>query len=180
MSSVVISGDTSGAITLSAPAVAGTNTINLPAAAGTVMVSGNMPAFQAYLSSNQTINNNTLTTVAWNTTSFDTANCFNTSTYRFTPTVAGYYLFIVNLVWASAPNTGELYGYLNKNSTGYAIIDTTANGSTFYVQNQSIILSANGTTDYFTFSIAQSSGSSKSINGSSTSAIFTGSLLRAL
>jgi len=36
MSSVVISGDTSGAITLSAPAVAGTNTITLPASTGTV------------------------------------------------------------------------------------------------------------------------------------------------
>ena len=37
MSSVVISGDTSGAITLSAPAVAGTNTITLPASTGTVL-----------------------------------------------------------------------------------------------------------------------------------------------
>jgi len=36
MSSVIISGDTSGAITLSAPAVAGTNTITLPASTGTV------------------------------------------------------------------------------------------------------------------------------------------------
>jgi hypothetical protein len=35
MSSVVISGDTSGAVTLAAPAVAGTNTITLPAASGT-------------------------------------------------------------------------------------------------------------------------------------------------
>lgn len=40
MSSVVISGDTSGAITLSAPAVAGTNTITLPAGTGSVVVSG--------------------------------------------------------------------------------------------------------------------------------------------
>jgi hypothetical protein len=39
MSSVVISGDTSGAITLAAPAVAGTNTQTLPAVAGTVLVS---------------------------------------------------------------------------------------------------------------------------------------------
>jgi len=38
MSSVVISGDTSGAITLAAPAVAGTNTITLPASTGTVVV----------------------------------------------------------------------------------------------------------------------------------------------
>jgi len=36
MSSIVISGDTSGAITLAAPAVSGTNTATLPAATGTV------------------------------------------------------------------------------------------------------------------------------------------------
>jgi hypothetical protein len=36
MSSVVISGDTSGAITLSAPAIAGTNTITLPAQTATI------------------------------------------------------------------------------------------------------------------------------------------------
>jgi len=40
MSSVVISGDTSGAITLAAPAVAGTNTISLPASTGTVLTTG--------------------------------------------------------------------------------------------------------------------------------------------
>ena len=31
MSSIVVSGDTSGAITIQAPAVAGTNTLSLPA-----------------------------------------------------------------------------------------------------------------------------------------------------
>jgi hypothetical protein len=37
MSSVIISGDTSGAITLAAPAIAGTNTLTLPAVTGTVL-----------------------------------------------------------------------------------------------------------------------------------------------
>lgn len=37
MSSVVISGDTSGAITVSAPAIAGTNTLTLPAATDTLV-----------------------------------------------------------------------------------------------------------------------------------------------
>lgn len=37
MSSVVISGDTSGAITLQAPAVAGSTTLNLPASSGTIL-----------------------------------------------------------------------------------------------------------------------------------------------
>ena len=37
MSSVVISGDTSGAVTLAVPAVAGTNTITVPAVTGTML-----------------------------------------------------------------------------------------------------------------------------------------------
>ena len=40
MSSVVISGDTSGAVTISAPAVAGTTTLTLPATSGTILQSG--------------------------------------------------------------------------------------------------------------------------------------------
>jgi uncharacterized protein (AIM24 family) len=39
MSSVVISGDTSGQVTLAAPAVAGSNTITLPASTGTAIIS---------------------------------------------------------------------------------------------------------------------------------------------
>jgi hypothetical protein len=40
MSSVIISGDTSGAITVSAPAVSGTNTATLPAATGELSMLG--------------------------------------------------------------------------------------------------------------------------------------------
>jgi len=43
MSSVVIAGDTSGSITLAAPAVAGTTTLTLPATSGTVAATGSMP-----------------------------------------------------------------------------------------------------------------------------------------
>lgn len=42
MSSVVISGDTSGQVTLAAPAVAGTNTITLPASTGTVALTSQL------------------------------------------------------------------------------------------------------------------------------------------
>jgi len=37
MSSIVVSGDTSGAITISAPAISGTNTLTLPANTGTII-----------------------------------------------------------------------------------------------------------------------------------------------
>ena len=40
MSSVVIAGDTSGTVTLAAPAVSGTTTLTLPATTGTVLTSG--------------------------------------------------------------------------------------------------------------------------------------------
>jgi hypothetical protein len=43
MSSVIIAGDTSGTITLSAPAVSGTTTLTLPATSGTVITTGNIP-----------------------------------------------------------------------------------------------------------------------------------------
>jgi len=40
MSSIVVSGDTSGSVTLSAPLIAGSNTITLPAGTGTMTVAG--------------------------------------------------------------------------------------------------------------------------------------------
>jgi hypothetical protein len=49
MSSVIISGDTSGAITLSAPAVSGTNTATLPAATGELsMLGGTGQTWQSF------------------------------------------------------------------------------------------------------------------------------------
>jgi len=45
MSSLVISGDTSGAITLQAPSVAGTNTLTLPAATGTIALTSGSQTF---------------------------------------------------------------------------------------------------------------------------------------
>ena len=47
MSSIVVSGDTSGAITISAPAVAGTTTLTLPTTSGTVLTNGTNTNFPA-------------------------------------------------------------------------------------------------------------------------------------
>ena len=89
MSSVVISGDTSGTVSVTVPAVAGTNTATLPAATGTVMVSGAMPAFSAYASISQIVTANTFTKLQANIKEFDTASCYdNVTNYRFTPTAS--------------------------------------------------------------------------------------------
>jgi hypothetical protein len=90
MSSVIISGDTSGSVTLSAPAVAGSTTLTLPAATGTVMVSGNMPTFSYYQTSAQTLGSASFTKITFTTNDWDTTGGMYASS-KFTPTVAGYY-----------------------------------------------------------------------------------------
>ena len=150
MSSVIISGDTSGAITLSAPAVSGTNTATLPAATGTVMVSGNMPAFSAYANSAQTITTATITKIQFNVEEFDTANCFDSTTnYRFTPNVAGYYQINCQLAIGSTITLTREIVYLYKNSSTFKYgTDIQGNG----IQQDGVLSTlvyANGTTDYF-------------------------------
>ena len=48
-------------------------------------------AFSAYGNSGQSISASTQTVVQYEHENFDTHGCFDTSTYRFTPTVAGIY-----------------------------------------------------------------------------------------
>ena len=179
MSSVVISGDTSGAITLAAPAVSGTNTATLPAATGTVMVSGNQPAFSAYATQNsQSIANSTETTVIYQNENFDTASCYNNSTGVFTPTVAGYYQLSWSVIYYGAITSGELYSYIMKNgsgsATGFMGFDTIG-GATVYGYSSGILVYANGTTDNFQVKTGQATGSAKTISNGS---FFTGCLIR--
>ena len=142
MSSVVISGNTSGTITLDAPAVAGTTTLTLPATSGTVMVNG--PAFSAYMSSNASFTSGTNTKVTLDTEVFDTANCFSSS--RFTPNVAGYYQINGKI---RATGTG-IEGSVNiyKNGSQLLLGSYTPLTSTVVFSVVSTIVYLNGSTDY--------------------------------
>ena len=178
MSSVVISGDTSGAITLAAPAVAGTNTINLPAAAGTVMVSGNMPAFSAYNNANQGgFTSGTFNKVSFNTEEFDTNNNFASNT--FTPTVAGYYQLNCALQYNNTTaSTFTVCIYKNgsrfKDGAVLSMITTNGIGS-----NVSALVYANGTTDYFDIYLYQNSGGTITLVGTDAwRCYFQGSMVR--
>ena len=181
MSSVVISGDTSGSITLSAPAVSGTNTATLPAATGTVMVSGNMPAFSAYLSSNQSVSSGVNTKVSCDTEEFDTASCYNNSTYIFTPTVAGYYQFNFQVSCRNSTNITRISCSLYKNGTGYKNGTDTynANNTNGYKTSGSVLAYANGTTDYFEFyAQVQTNAGTNQFTSNSTDCYFQGVLVR--
>ena len=147
----VINGATSGTLTLAATAVAGTNTATFPAATGTVMVSGNMPAFSASLSANQTVNSGTTTKITFNTKQFDTNSCYDNSTnYRFTPTVAGYYQFNVSLDIADVSiGTQDILAKFYKNGSQYLVpyrMQTGAGKEIGVTLAQLIYM--NGSTDY--------------------------------
>jgi hypothetical protein len=180
MSSVVISGDSSGTVTLTVPSVAGTNTATLPAATGTVMVSGNMPAFSAYQNTAQTgVSSYVTTKVTLDTEVFDTNNNFASS--RFTPTVAGYYQvnFTVTIPYTSS--TGVILALLFKNGSNFAVGSQAAGSSgSFPPSSGGAIVYMNGSTDYlelYTYG-TNNGGSYQTWNGAANT-YFNGSLVRA-
>jgi len=144
MSSVVIAGDTSGTVTLAAPAVSGTTTLTLPATTSTLSING--PAFSAYLSGNQTVTTSVATKLAFNTEEFDTNSNFDSTTnYRFTPTVAGYYQ-VVGSIYPSTLIT-TIQAYIYKNGAAFKIGDNLASAGQTSASVSALIY-MNGSTDY--------------------------------
>ena len=142
MSSIVVSGDTSGTITIAAPAVAGTNTLTLPASTGTVSLNG--PAFSAYQSSAQTLSSATNTKLTFTTEEFDTNNNFASST--FTPTVSGYYQVSGGFQVAVSATGGAIAIY--KNGGGFKSGAGNPNATTSNQWQVSALVYFNGSTDY--------------------------------
>lgn len=67
MASIVVAGDTSGTVTLSAPATAGTTTLTLPTTTGTVLASNSASTINSGTSSSMTLQTNGTTAVTIDT-----------------------------------------------------------------------------------------------------------------
>jgi hypothetical protein len=178
---IAIAGDTTGNLAFTTQA--GTYTQTLPNATGTVMVSGNMPAFSAYINTAQTISNATNTKVQNGVENFDTNNCFDSTTnYRFTPTVAGYYQVNANLTLNGASATTVISCFIYKNNTTAVVATQTpfnATGS-YVTATCSTVLYMNGTTDYIEQYVWQNSGSTLTVlTGRPDLNSFSASLVRA-
>jgi len=168
MSSVIIAGNTSGTITLDAPAVAGTTTLTLPTTSGTVVTdtatqtltnktltgatitvaSTAAPAFSANLSGATTVSLSSYVKVPFNSEAIDTNNNYDpTTNYRFTPTVAGYYQ-VTLIMMGSASATAQLpVIYKNGAQQTPGTIGVGVSGVGCGTMASGLI-SMNGTTDY--------------------------------
>jgi len=114
-------------------------------------VAGNGPAFFAYANSAQNMSNGVVTKVTLNAESFDTNNCFDSTTNdRFTPTVAGYY-FVQGQVtlggssWSNAFNNGLIY------KNGSAVLESASTQPTngnYTSASACGLVYMNGSTDY--------------------------------
>jgi hypothetical protein len=120
-------------------------------------VSGhNYPAFEVYLNSNQSISASTYTKVQYNTEILDTDSCFDNSTnYRFTPTVSGYYYLEAQIMLVNSSADFQSFNIrITKNGSDISNIDRNFAGTYFDAGagqglNVSVISQANGSTDYF-------------------------------
>lgn len=147
-------------------------------------VAGTGPAFSAAMTATHSVSNATVTAVQFNTDSatncFDTNSNFDTSTYRFTPTVAGYYQFSARLATVSS-DVGITYIYIIKNGTdaNNGLNFAGRNSASGITVSTSGILYMNGSTDYVAAYVYQNSGGTATIGSTGFGyANFQGALVR--
>lgn len=128
----------------------------------TNFVSGlaNTPAFSAYrATSNQSIPDNTDTTIQYNAELFDTDSCYSTSTYKFIPNVSGKYFINACILLNGGSNSTRFEFYIVKNgSIVKSFRQQGADGNPFSIKISGIV-EANGTTDEITIQFYAFTGS---------------------
>ena len=126
--------------------IADANVTQAKLAAG---VAGNGPAFSAYRTGTQgSFSSATYTKVQVQTEVFDTnGNYDNSTNYRFTPTIAGYYQISAGVV-ATGTNLNYLQAIIQKNGANYAQGNYVTTASSEGGSTVSCLVYLNGSTDY--------------------------------
>jgi len=137
-------------------------------------VAGTGPVFRARQSSAQTLAVSAgAAKVNLQSEDIDTASCFDTSTSRFTPNVAGYY---------------HLYGQFRINNAGIVVqarihkngsLATAGVGANANTSSVSDLIFMNGTTDYVELFAFHAGSVSQTITALGIDTFFTGHLARA-
>ncbi len=132
------------------------------------------PTFSAYVASNQSVTANTFAKVPFNTEEWDTNNNYDSTTnYRFTPTVAGYYL--INSAVSTIGSSTRAFASVFKNGA------ETKRGNDCAAAVNGVVVTAlvyaNGSTDYFEIHV-YTSGTGTNLGGGATLSYFQASMAR--
>ena len=154
MSKVALSGSAlgTGTFTIASPNSNTDRTLTLPDQTGTILTTAtagvpvNGPAFSAFATVNQSFTSNTFTKVTFPSEEFDTNSCYDTTLYRFTPTVAGYYEVAVSLSMSS--NVTLCNAVVFRNGTAFKGASSAAATATSVTTQANALVYLNGSTDY--------------------------------
>lgn len=156
----------------------GANTVGI-SSTGYLTIGGNQqiygPAFSAYPASNQNISNNTWTKINVDTKTFDTNTNFNTSLYRFLPTVAGYYQINGTVQLNTSTNPVGAAIYKNGGEVTYSL-GAFQSGALNSQACVAALVYLNGSTDYVELFGYQSTGGT--IASTASRCQFSGSMVR--
>lgn len=125
------------------------------------------PAFSAYLGTTQVISTLTFTKLQIDTEEFDTTNDYdNTTNYRFTPSVAGYYQITLTAFLQSVGDTKGSLCSIYKNGGEVQRGNQGANGAAFdRITTASTLVYLNGSTDYIEFYTYHDNGTDRNALG---------------
>jgi len=128
----------------------------------------NTPSFSAFLSSNQTISNETYTKVQFNTENYDTDNAYdNSSNYRFTiPSGEGGNYFISSNLRFQSFSGGEIRLVVRVNGVDKGYFSTDVASNIFTVTSANFIKNFSAS-DYIEIFAWQNSGGNLYVQGAS-------------
>lgn len=137
--------------------------------------SSRKPSFRVSRAANQSIANNTTTTILWDTTGEDTDSGYNSGTGIYTVATAGLWLVTTSAVWASN-GTGQRLLTIQQNGGNQSVLYIGVTFDTFGRSSLAVLLRA-GVGDTFNSQVNQTSGGA--LNFISGDAGFNGAWINA-
>ena len=150
---------------------------NLSFAAAASAGEANDPSFHVYNPQNGSVSNNTSVVVSHNTELFDSSSAYDTSTYRFTPQVGGYYYFYCSVRFQSGTNDFDRINVaVRKNGT--EMISGRNDNKDYNTTHVSGLILANGSSDYFDMTAYHTHSSALNISTEDELVYFGGFLIK--
>jgi hypothetical protein len=136
--------------------------------------------FSAYRSTSQSATSGTMAKVNFDTEEFDSAGAYNnSSTYRFQPTIAGYYQVAGRVAGNATTASSSMLSAIYKNGSSYKVgpLWTSPGGLQGMSSGVSCLVYLNGTTDYVELWAQPAGTGTVTIAAGSTATYFQGHLV---